>query len=236
MGGGCTDLTSGVNGKFTAWATTSVTDPTTLLRPAVITDHNGAGIGINSSDTNTPEGPPNHAVDSEGRDELLLINFGSQRVSLTGVSSGWSQTDTDVSLLRWTGSSAPNLSNMSLTGSSNGLLASGWALVASADMDGAATSTGTNYGTTSMSLTSSATASSWWIVSAYFGGNSGNLDRDNDFFKLLTVSGCVGTFVNGKCSAGSTGTGNSVPVPGTLALAGLGLAAFAWRRRAAAAR
>jgi hypothetical protein len=103
-------------------------------------------------------------------------------------------------------------------------------------MDGAATSTGTNYGTTSMSLTSSATASSWWIVSAYFGGNSGNLDRDNDFFKLLTVSGCVGTFVNGKCSAGSTGTGNSVPVPGTLALAGLGLAAFAWRRRAAAAR
>lgn len=226
---GCTH--NGVNGKFSAWATTT-DDPTTLLQTATISDQNGSGIGVTSGGEAT--GSPNHAIDSSGKDELVLINFGSQRVSLTGVSSGWSQTDTDVSLLRWTGSSAPNLSTMSLTGSASGLLASGWALVASSDMDGAATSNGTTYGTTSMSLPNSTAASSWWIVSAYFGANSGNLDRDNDFFKLLTVSGCLGTFVNGHCTTG--GTGNSVPVPGTLALAGLGLAGSAWRRRAAAAR
>lgn len=229
---GCSN--GGVTGRFSAWATSGENDPTTLLQTATITDQNGTGIGVSSG--GEVAGSPNHAIDSSGKDELILINFGSQRVSLTGVSAGWSQTDTDVSLLRWTGSSAPNLSTMSLTGSASGLLASGWALVASADMDGAATSTGTNYGTTSMSLTNSANASSWWIVSAYFGANSGNLDRDNDFFKLLTVSGCVGTFVSGKCTTGGTGTSNPVPVPGTLALAGLGLAAFAWRRRAAAAR
>lgn len=228
---GCTNNT--VNGKFSAWATTT-DDPTTLLQTATISDQGGSGIGVTSGGETS--GSPNHAIDSSGKEELILINFGSQKVSLTGVSSGWSYNDTDVSLLRWTGSSAPNLSTMSLTGSASGLLASGWALVASSDLDGSSTNGNSTFGTRSMSLTDSTAASSWWIVSAYFGTTSGNLDRDNDYFKLLSVSGCLGTFVNGKCSAGGTGTGNSVPVPGTLALAGLGLAGFAWRRRAAAAR
>jgi MYXO-CTERM domain-containing protein len=115
------------------------------------------------------------------------------------------------------------MTSMSLMGQTTGLIAQGWELVKSADLEG-----------TKMLSVSDAAPSSWWIVSAYFGDSAGSLNMHDDFFKLLTVSGCLGTFVNGQCTTG--GTGNSVPVPGTLALAGLGLAGFAWRRRAAAAR
>lgn len=222
---GCTN--NSVNGKFSAWST-SADSPTSLLVGATITDQDGSGIGVNSGGESS--GSPQHAIDSSGKDELILINFGTS-VALTGVSTGWSYNDTDISLLRWDGNGAPNLAAMSLTGAA-GLLNSGWTLVASQDLDGQATSGATYSSQFSTSGFNSTTSSSWWIVSAYFGSSAGNLDKDNDYFKLLKVSGCVGSYTttNG-CQPG--GSNNSAPTPGSLALAGLALAGLTWRRRTA---
>lgn len=199
-----------------------------------LTNQGGSGLGFTAPGEST--GSPQHAIDNSGSHELLLLDFGFNEVVITGAATGWSQFDTDITLLRWTGGAAgPSLTSTS-NFSTSSLLAAGWSLVGSADVDGGATTTG-SIGARSMGTglaATSANSSSWWIISSYFGANTGSLDRGNDYFKLLAVhSTCVSNGAGGDCY---TPRGD-VPEPGSLALVGLALAGgiVASRRRKTAA-
>ena len=87
-------------------------------------------------------------------------------------------------------------------------------------------------------VNSSNKTSSWWLITAYNSGLSGQttkisgtVDAGNDYFKLLGVAGtkCTQTVdANGVC--GGTNVGK-LPEPATLALTGVALVGVAGLRR-----
>lgn len=194
-----------------------------------LTNQGASGLGFTAP--GEASGSPQHAIDNNGSHELLLLDFGFNQVVVTGAMTGWSFQDTDISLLRWTGGSAGPTMSSTTNMSTTGLVAAGWTLVGSADLDGQPNSTG-SFGPASISTGLAATAansSSWWIISSYFGANVGDLDRGNDYFKLLAVhSTCVSNSGGGACNTPPRG---EVSAPPSLALVALALAGVVATRR-----
>ena len=187
----------------------------------------GGGLGMCSDPTNsnpTTANPgcvqPNHALDNAGNTEAILLNFGGTSVVLSNIKIGYKDTDADVSVFRYVGTLAPNLSGDLANKTS--MIADGWELVG-------------NYGdlvtTAAQSVNSGSKGSSWWLISAYntsYGAaTSGTVDQGNDYFKLSAVTGtkCTSTV------AGVCGSTSKVPEPGSLALVSLALFGAVYTRR-----
>jgi len=179
----------------TAWATTGAGTPATL-QSACIHNYGSNGYGIvNLQEANPCTGEPGtgpHAADNNGATDLFLLQFASA-VTLTSVKIGWNGTDnfsadSDLSVLAYTGSTppTPSMSGKTLGTGTGGLLSNGWSVVGNFANVGA---TASNEATIS-----TATSSSWWIVSAYnsaFGSGTNLGMGAQDYFKLLSVAGNV---------------------------------------------
>lgn len=137
-----------------------------------------------------------------------------------------SDVTVDMSVFRWTGSTAPTLA-----GTAAGTMG-GWELVGNyGDM---IKDTSNPYNL----VNSQGKTSSWWLITAYNSGfsqsagteNRGTLTNADDYFKLYAVAGskCTQT-VNSDGVCG--GTNVKVPEPATLALTSVALLGVAGLRR-----
>lgn len=172
----------------------------------------GVGIsGVGESHTS-----PQHAMDNNQGTEAVLINFGSLNVALNYISIGWRSGDSDVSILRYTGSQAPSLGNHTVANLKN---AQGWEWVG--DYSSLSPTSALNFNQSGPIKTAS-----WWLVSAYNSSYSGlaplpGLTDANDYFKF---SGFGGNVVAPTSAI-------TVPEPGALALLCISLfGLFAARR------
>jgi hypothetical protein len=169
----------------------------------------GSGLGVRSRSEGLNVSAPNHAVDNNGPTEILLLTF-SESVVLTRFMIGWFDTDSDLSLVRWTNGAAPTITGSTIAG----LIAGPWDLA----------SHYSNVPADTFQATNVAQASRYWIVSAFDSGwGAQDWTADNDAFKFL------------KVTSETSGPPQEVPEPGSLALLALGVAGLAIMRRRRAA-
>lgn len=212
----------GITATASGWSNT-VGSANILLDSAYITLNGSSGLGVRNNDcsgfanctgggSDANEGlSPEHAIDNNGRTDSILFSF-TDKVNLTSFSAGWVSTDSDFTVLAYTGAGNP----ATLAGQSYaGLLSNGWSLIGNFL---AGSSTGAHDFANN-------TYSSYWLIGALntmVGGDS--TKAGNDYFKLISLAGC--TCDNAPpgtpgCSTG--GGGGGVPEPGTLLLMGAGL-------------
>lgn len=191
----------------------------TTFAAANVDDNNSLGFGIKSTSEGLAAGQPQHAMDNNAGLDVMLLSFTSS-VILRQVQMGYAQYDSDITIMRYTGTIDPT-TNGKLTGlTAAQLIANGWQLVG-------------NYGNIGTGLTnvnSAGASSSWWLVGAYSSAlagtttmaNGSTADSTSDYVKVLTVV------------ADSTGGGTPparVAEPASLALAGLALMGLVATRR-----
>lgn len=186
---------------------------TTSLNEAIEQDLVGKwdGLGVEKTDT------PNHAVDNEGGDyDMHLLSF-DEIVKLTTLDLGWYQTDTDISILAFNGTS---FDSDDLLGKKwQDLIGNGWQLVGNYY--------NVDYGPNSGAVNQGGITSQYWLVGAYnsnfgnvFSGPNIDKSKGNDYYKLKGV-------VVERPPV-------EVPEPSALLLMGLGLLGLsAVRRRTA---
>ncbi len=210
---------------MTAWASTgagSVGPPavaaggyTGKLQTAFIGNYDPAGLGItsrpnagNASELDAAKKPrvPEHAIDNVGSYESMLFSFASA-MTLNSISIGYAGTDSDATVLVYTGSGDPTPSLSTRTYAD--MLTHGWQI--------AGNLLNMPVNTTNSLLTS--LSSRYWMVGAYMqiGGNAmSGVSIGNDEFKI----------------SGITATPRfSIPEPDSLALLGLASLAFLVRRK-----
>lgn len=172
----------------------------------------GGGYGVCSiGETDCPN--PQHAMDNNGYKESIVLSF-AKKVTLSWLDIGWRRTDSDLSVLAYTGTGTP----VSSSSTYSNLLANGWSLVGQyANVP----TTPQTAPTPSVNL-GTAISSSYWMIAAYnstFGGTctGGTCGNNNDYVKLFAVAG---TTQNGK-----------VPEPAVLLLFGTALMGVVGLRR-----
>jgi hypothetical protein len=154
---------------------------------------------------------PEHAIDNNQRYDMALLTFTSS-VKLTGVKLGWADTDSDITVLGYTGTGNP-ASNGKLAGLTYGQLTSnGWLAIGNYSDVGTSTTKAVNAG---------GTFSSYWLIGAYnplAAPTGGSVTGSSyDYIKLSAVTG---TF------APPPPPPRTVSEPSTVALLGVTLTAL----------
>ncbi len=197
----------------------------------------GSGIGVGGESSSDGQ----HALDNYNGFEVAMLSF-DEAIRLETVKANWTQTDSDIFVLAYTGAGTPtNAAGTSLTGGTfSNLTSSGWTLIGNYSNIGTNT---VNLGTTSGTFEN--TYSSFWLIgaggfAAGSGVNSGDV-RNGSTVGFNTCSGSGGSKVCGKydyvkvASVGGTikppTPPSNVSEPGSLALAGLALVGMMGLRR-----
>ena len=195
----------GVTLTATAWSSSGVGG---TIQDAYLGVWNPNGLGVANRGETTGVGSPHHSMDNSGYTDSILLTF-TDVIALSSLKLGWMQTDSDLTVLAYTGAGSPT----PLAGSTYSALTSGggWSLIGHYSNVGIATHRAVNTGGVS---------SSHWLISAYnplVGGHENPWTTGNDFVKLAMVSGSKPP--------------NGVPEPGSLALLGLGVLGLMGVRR-----
>ncbi|HOE42860.1 MAG TPA: PEP-CTERM sorting domain-containing protein [Rhodoferax sp.] len=224
----CTSGGSNPNATLTAWSTTKDAGTTktnstsgTEFATASLAWYTGGHIGVKNQ-TGVDEVNPQHSMDNYGQTDMIMFNFGATKVDLDSVSIGWKAYDSDISVLRYTGSLAPVVAGKSIAG----LLSDGWVSVGNyANLNSTGTAKAVNAGNV---------GSSYWLISAYNTNFGAGCDTLSGCSSSSTTSSTSGTndYVKLLAVAGSRVTETSrVPEPGSLALLGAATLGFVASRR-----
>lgn len=173
---------------------------------AYSTDPLNLGVVNKAEDGSTPQ----HSMDNQSNYDSLVMSF-QQGVKLSSLHLGWSQNDSDITVLAYTGTGSPVLAGKTYSS----LTSSGWTLV------GHYQNVGTTY---DVAINAGNYVSSYWLIGAFnplVGGVPTWADNNLDYVKLKSVTGDTVT--------------NQAPEPSSLLLlGGAGLVFFARRWRKAA--
>ena len=163
--------------------------------------------------------PYEHAIDNNQRYDMALLTFDSN-IMLTSVKLGFANTDSDITVMAYTGANPFSLGSH-LTGQTYDQLAGlGWKTVGNYANVG--TAVAKDITSTNLETINGNVYSSYWLIGAYnplAAGATTGLNGGNDYVKLKSVTGIVCTDGTGpNCKPP-----DQVPEPGSLALVGFAL-------------
>lgn len=183
-----------------------------VLQTAKVQQYGGSGpttngLGVRNRGEGT--GSPNHSMDNSGFIDSVLFDFG-QLVTLQEATIGWRNTDSDITLMAFTGAGNPiSFLNGGNTYSDMTLAANGWVHVQDV---------GNMPVDSAVSVNGGELASSYWLISAFNNQiSSAGWTSTNDYMKIFSLAGSSPQI--------------TVPEPGSLFLLGLTLPLLAWSRR-----
>ncbi len=104
VGNSCTFTESGHTLKAHAYSTTN-NSGSGAFEKATLTVWSG-GLGVKNPDQSNESGSPHHALDDDGRDELIVFENNYPGYAFTGFEIGWRRSDSDISA--WVGSLSAN--------------------------------------------------------------------------------------------------------------------------------
>ncbi len=244
----CTDSTGDPIGAGSAKVTLSAFSTTSdasgnrtatgsVFAAANLVWYSGNHVAVKNgySDSTSPE----HALDNHLATDVIMLSF-DKEIELDLVSLGWSQNDSDISVLRYAPTAAQETTPTSIAGKTIAqLLSAGWSSVGDyANTTGTVTAAA-SYTNKNTAVNASNSSSSWWLISAYntaFTGSCTSATAGTTCTNGTTTTGTTAAafggsdFVKLMGVSGSKPTTN-VPEPGSMALLGLGLVGIAAARR-----